>query len=134
MLQKLYDESRQMCIEINIAKTKVMVVDNTPINVNNVLIEMLMATYTCLVPWQQYSQDKEIHRRIVAGWAAHLKHYDIFGINLAICLKRHEYTVLPTMTYGVYTLTLIIQYRTNLWPHGSKRKEVCSTSCTRTND
>ena len=36
MLQELSDESRRMG---NIAKTKVMVVDNTPINVNNVLIE-----------------------------------------------------------------------------------------------
>ena len=35
MLQELSDESRRM----NITKTKVMVVDNTPINVNNVLIE-----------------------------------------------------------------------------------------------
>ena len=39
MLQELSDESRQMCLKMNITKTKVMVVDNTPINVNNVLIE-----------------------------------------------------------------------------------------------
>ena len=39
MLQELYDESRRMCLNINIAKTNVMVVDNNPINVNNVLIE-----------------------------------------------------------------------------------------------
>ena len=39
MLQKLSDESRRMGLKMNIAKTKVMVVDNTPINVNNVLIE-----------------------------------------------------------------------------------------------
>ena len=39
MLQELSDESRQMCLKTNITKTKVMVVDNTPINVNNVLIE-----------------------------------------------------------------------------------------------
>ncbi len=38
MLQELSDESRQMG-QMNIAKTKVMLVDNTPINVNNVLIE-----------------------------------------------------------------------------------------------
>ena len=34
-LQELSDEIRRM---MNIAKTKVMAVDNTPINVNNVLI------------------------------------------------------------------------------------------------
>ena len=39
MPQELSDESRRMGLKMNIAKTKVMVVDNTPINVNNVLIE-----------------------------------------------------------------------------------------------
>ena len=39
MLQELSDESRRMGLKMNIAKTKVMVLDNTPINVNNVLIE-----------------------------------------------------------------------------------------------
>ena len=39
MLQELSDESRRMGLKMNIAKTKVMVVDNTPININNVLIE-----------------------------------------------------------------------------------------------
>ena len=39
MLQELSDESRQMGLKMNITKTKVMVVDNTRINVNNVLIE-----------------------------------------------------------------------------------------------
>ena len=35
MLQELSDESRRMGLKMNIAKPKVMVVDNTPINVNN---------------------------------------------------------------------------------------------------
>ena len=41
MLQELSDESRRMGLKMHIAKTKVMpmVVDNIPINVNNVLIE-----------------------------------------------------------------------------------------------
>ena len=39
MLQELSDESRRMGLKMNITKTKVVVVDNTPINVNNVLIE-----------------------------------------------------------------------------------------------
>ena len=39
MLQELSDESRRMDLKMNIAKTKVVVVDNTPINVNNVPIE-----------------------------------------------------------------------------------------------
>ena len=39
MLQELSDESRRMGLKMNIAKTNVMVVDNTPVNVKNVLIE-----------------------------------------------------------------------------------------------
>ena len=39
MLQELSDESRQMSLKMNITTTKVMVVDNTPINVNTVLIK-----------------------------------------------------------------------------------------------
>ena len=35
MLQELSDESRRMGLKMNIAKPKVMVEDNTPINVNN---------------------------------------------------------------------------------------------------
>ena len=65
-----------MGLKINIAKTKVMVVDNTPMNVNNVLIENVQG-YVYL--GQNYSlkeknQDKDIQRRIMAGWAAYAKH------------------------------------------------------------
>ena len=88
--------------------TKVMVVDNTPINVNNVLIENVPG-YVYL--GQHYSlkeknQDKEIQRRIMAGWAAYAKHRDIFKSNLAICLNRQVYNscVLPPMTYGARDL------------------------------
>ena len=132
-LQELSDESRQMGLKMNITKTKVMVVDNTPINVNNVLIENVPG-YVYL--GQHYSlkeknQDKEIQRRIMAGWAAYAKHRDIFKSNLAICLKRQVYNscVLPAMTYSAETLTLTahtkmersmlnITYkdrRTNIW-------------------
>ena len=41
MLQELSDKSRLMSLKMNIAKTKVMVVDNSRINVNNVLIEIV---------------------------------------------------------------------------------------------
>ena len=89
MLQELSDESRRMGLKMNIAKTKVMVVDNTPINVNNALIENVQG-YVYL--GQHYihkenNQDKEIQRRIMAGWAAYAKHRDVFKSNLAICLK-----------------------------------------------
>ena len=78
MLQELSDESSRMVLKMNIAKTKVMVVDNTPINVNNVLIENVQGY---VYVGQHYSlkeknQDKEIQRRIMAGWAAYAKHRD----------------------------------------------------------
>ena len=46
------------------------------------------------------NQDKDIQRRITAGWAAFAKHRDIFKGNIGICLKRHVYNscVLPSMT------------------------------------
>ena len=65
-----------------------------------------------LLGTQQYSlkeknQDKEIQRRIMAGWAAYAKYRDIFKSNLAICLKRHVYNSceLPAMTNGAETWT-----------------------------
>ena len=39
MRQELSDECRKVGLKMNIAKTKVVVVDNTLVNVNNVLIE-----------------------------------------------------------------------------------------------
>ena len=82
--------------------------DNTPINVNNVLIENVPGN---VYLGQHYSlkeknQDKEIQRRIMAGWAAYAKHWDIFKSNLAICLKRQVYNscVLSAMTYGARDL------------------------------
>ena len=113
MLQELSDESRQMGLNMNIAKTKVMVVDNTPINVTNVLIENVQG---CVYLGQHYSlkannQDKDKPRKTTAGWAAYAKHRDIFKSNLAICLKRQVYNscVLPAMTYGAETWTLTKQ-------------------------
>ena len=105
MQQELSDESRRMGLKMNIAKTKVMVADNTPINVNNVLIENVQG-YVYL--GQKKNQDKEIQRRIMAGWAAYAKHRDIFKSNHAICLKRQVYNscVLPAMTYGAEIWTL----------------------------
>ena len=136
MLQALSDESRRIGLKMNIAKTKVMVVDNTPINVNNVLIENFQG-YVYL--GQHYSlkeknQDKEIQRRIMAGWAAYAKHRNIFKSNLAICLKRQVYNscVLPAMTYVVQRPGhWPNKHRTNLRPHRPKWKEVCSTSHTK---
>ena len=62
------------------------------------------------------NQDKEIQRRIMAGWAAYAKHRDIFKSNIAICLKRQVYNscVLPAMTYGADTWSLTKQAQNKL--------------------
>ena len=62
------------------------------------------------------NQDKEIQRRIMAGWAAYAKHRDIFKSNIAICLKRQAYNscVLPAMTYGADTWSLTKQAQNKL--------------------
>ena len=116
MLQELSDENRRMGLKMNTAK--LMVVDNTPINVKNVLIENVPG-YVYL--GQHYSlneknQEKEIQRRIMAGWAAYAKHQDIFKSNLVICLKRQVYNscVLPAMTYVAETWTLTKQAQNKL--------------------
>ena len=62
MLQELSDESSRMVLKMNIAMTKVMDVDNTPINVNNVLIENVQG-YVYLgqhYSLKEKSQDKEM--------------------------------------------------------------------------
>ena len=107
MLQELSDESRRMGLKMNIAKTKVIIVDNIALNMNNVVIE-IGEGYVYL--GQHYSikennQDKDIQRIIMGGWAAYAKHRDIFKSNLAICLKRQVYNscVLPAVTYGAET-------------------------------
>ena len=136
MLQELSDESRRMGLKMNIAKSKVMVEDNIPIHVvNNVLIGNVQG-YVYL--GQHYSikennQDKEIQRRITAGWAAYTKHRDIFKSNLAICLKRQVYNscVLPAMAYGADTWTLTKQGQNKLAAARPTWKEVCTTSHTK---
>ena len=52
MLQELSDESRRMGLKMNIAKTKVMIVDN---NVNNVLIENVQGYDRYVYFGQRYS-------------------------------------------------------------------------------
>ena len=102
MLQELSDESRRMGLKMNIAKTNVNVVDNTPINVNNVLIKNVEGYVRYSL--KEKNQDKEIQRRIMRGWAAYAKHRDFFKSILAIYLKRQVYNscVLPAMTYGAH--------------------------------
>ena len=64
MLQELSDESRRIGLKMNIAKTKVMVADNTTLNINNAVRENVEGY---VYVGQRYSikeknQDKEIQQ------------------------------------------------------------------------
>ena len=113
-----YIHIHEVITKMNIANTKVMVVDINPINVNNVLIENVQG-YEYLgqhYNLKEKNQDKEIQRRIMAGWAAYAKHRDLFKFNIYICLKRQvcNSCVLPVMTYIAETWTLTNQAQNKL--------------------
>ena len=98
ILQELTVESENQGMKINKSKTKVMMENDTPIYVNNTQIENV-ETSTCT---RDKNQDKEIQRRITAGWPAFAKHRDISKGNFGTCFKRQVYNscLLPAMTYA----------------------------------
>ena len=70
------------------SKTKVMMENDAQVYVNNIQIENV-ESYIYL--GQRYritdkNQDKEIQRRITAGWTAFAKQRDIFKGNIGTCL------------------------------------------------
>ena len=85
---------------MNIAKTKVMVV------------EVYLGQHYSL---NEKNQNKEIQRRIMAGWAAYAKHRDIFK-SYDICCGDLD----TDQTSGSPN-----KHVTNLRPHRPKWKEVC---------
>ena len=101
------------------SKTKVTDENDTQINsVNNTQIENVE---NYIYMGQSYStrnknQDKEIQRRIAAGWSEFIKHRDIFKGNIGTCLKIQIYNscVLPAMTYGAETWALTTQAKNKL--------------------
>ena len=105
-------------------KDNFMVADNTPINVNNVLIENVDGNVYLRKHYslKEKNQGKEIYRSIMAGCAADAKHPDIFISNIAACLKRQVFNscVLPAMTYGAETWTLTKHAHNKLAPAQTK--------------
>ena len=107
---------------MNKSKIKVIIGNDTPIYVNNTQFENV-ESYIFL--GQRHStrdknQDKEIQRRITAGWTAFAKHHDIFKGNIGTCvktpLKRQVYNscILPAMTHGAETWALTTQAKNKL--------------------
>ena len=119
MLQELSDESRRIGLEMNIAETTLMVVDNIPINVNNVSMENVEGF---IYLGQHYSlkdknQDKDRDTTNNYDRLGGIRQTpDISKSNLSICLKRQVYNscVLPAMTYGAETWTLTKQAQNKL--------------------
>ena len=90
MLQELPDHSENQGLKMNESKTKEMMETDTPILVNNTQIENVESN---IYLEQRYStrdekQDKEIQRRIAAGWTTFAKQRDNFKGKLRTCLKR----------------------------------------------
>ena len=80
MLQELAVESNNQGLKMNKSKTKALMETDTSIYVNNIQIKNVESY---IYPGQRYStrdknQDKEIQRKITAGWTAFDKHRDIF--------------------------------------------------------
>ncbi|KAK2189076.1 hypothetical protein NP493_115g03022 [Ridgeia piscesae] len=95
-----------------------MMENDTPIYVNNTQIENV-ESYIYLGQRHSNSdkiQEKEIQRRITAGWTAFAKHRDIFKGNIGTCLKRQVYNscVLLTMTYSAETRVPTTQAKNKL--------------------
>ena len=116
--QMLANESETQGRKINMSKTKVIMENDMPIYVSNTQI-VNVESYIYL--GQRYStrdknQNKEIQRRITAGWTAFVKHRYIFKGNTGACLKRQVYNtcVHPAMTYGAKTRALTTQTKNKL--------------------
>ena len=112
-----------MGLNMNITKTIVIVIDNTPIITNNVLIENVEGyEYT----GQHYSikektQYKEIQRIIMTGSEAYANNQNLFKSNLVILPEETIFNscVLPALT-GADTWIFTKQA-----PDIPKWKEVC---------
>ena len=89
-----------------------------------------MGQNNCL---KEKNQDKEIQRRIVAGWAAYAKHRDIFKSNHVVCLTIRVYnsSVLSAMRYGAEIRTLTKQARNKLAAAQTKmERSMLNITCT----
>ena len=126
MLPELTDESENQSLKMIKSKTKVVMENDTPINVNKLRPRTVKATST-RDSTRDKTQDKEIHRRISAGWIAFAKHPENFKGNIGTCLKRQVYNlcVLPAMTYGAETWALTTQAKKQASSRTNKDGKEC---------
>ncbi|KAK2187121.1 hypothetical protein NP493_179g05006 [Ridgeia piscesae] len=73
------------------------------------------------------NQDKEIQRRITAGWTAFAKHRGIFKGNIGTCLKRQVYILVRTSSNDIRrgNMGAPPMQRTSWQPHKQRWKGVC---------
>ena len=103
MLQELADESENQGLKMNKSKTIKMMVENDTSVCQQTHIENVESN---IYLGERYStrdknQDKEIQRRITAGWTAFAKHRGIFKGNTGTCLKRQVYILVRTSSNDI---------------------------------
>ena len=84
MLQELPEESENK----SKSKTKVMMENDTLINICQQHPDRATSAWDRDSAPETNTKDKEIQRRITAGWTAFANHRDIFKGNIGTCLKR----------------------------------------------
>src|SRR5277367_3156814 len=109
MLNQLNKESCKLGMKMNMKKTKVMCnkyVTVRTVKIGNVEVEYV-DEYVYLGQLVTINRDKtdEIKRRILAGWGAFSKYYNIMKSKMPMCLKRKIYNqrIQAAMAYGCQT-------------------------------
>ena len=99
MLQELADKSEKQGLKMNKSKTNVMIENDRPmilmchiLYISNTQIEDV-ESYIYLghrYSTRDKTQNREIHRRITAGWIAFAKYRDIFNSKIGTCMNKNR--------------------------------------------
>lgn len=110
MINELLRVSKNVGLEMNLNKTKVMTNDKaTPILVNNTPLEYVQE-YTYLgkqISFKTERNIEELDKRIATTWKKFWAHKDIFKSKLSLKIKKMvmDSAILPCLTYGCQTWT-----------------------------
>ncbi|RVE54059.1 hypothetical protein evm_001182 [Chilo suppressalis] len=116
MLNDLADSSIRIGLRMNLDKTKVMFNEHVlpePIAIHGAVLEVVQK-YVYLGQTLQLGRNNfedEVNRRIQLGWAAFGKLRQVLTSSIPQCLKTKVFNqcVLPVMTYGAETWTLMVR-------------------------
>lgn len=108
MINELDTISRQIGLELNTTKTKVMTNNiHTPIKVNNIILEYV-ASYIYLgkeISFKKSRNTDEIDRRIALSWNKFWSNKELLKSRLPLKLKKKilDSCILPCLSYGCQT-------------------------------